>query len=152
MICIMGGDEMNSIGSNIKYINDQMIQRMNHNLKHDNLTATQLNCLIQLDQNQRSSLESKELEKLLRVSQPTVAGIVQRLVAKGLISTLNSPEDRRVKLIQLTTAGMELIDKAKEDMQRADRELVVALTDEEQAIFATLLEKIAQSLADHHEA
>ena len=141
---------MNSIGSNIKYINDQMIQRMNHNLKHDNLTATQLNCLIQLDQNQRSSLESKELEKLLRVSQPTVAGIVQRLVAKGLISTLNSPEDRRVKLIQLTTAGMELIDKAKEDMQRADRELVVALTDEEQAIFATLLEKIAQSLADHH--
>ncbi|WP_056937707.1 MarR family winged helix-turn-helix transcriptional regulator [Limosilactobacillus gastricus] len=143
---------MNSIGSNIKYINDQMIQRMNHNLKHDNLTATQLNCLIQLDQNQRSSLESKELEKLLRVSQPTVAGIVQRLVAKGLISTLNSPEDRRVKLIQLTTAGMELIDKAKEDMQRADRELVVALTDEEQAIFATLLEKIAQSLADHHEA
>ncbi len=102
--------------------------------------------------NQRSSLESKELEKLLRVSQPTVAGIVQRLVAKGLISTLNSPEDRRVKLIQLTTAGMELIDKAKEDMQRADRELVVALTDEEQAIFATLLEKIAQSLADHHEA
>ncbi|KRM01327.1 hypothetical protein FC60_GL000684 [Limosilactobacillus gastricus DSM 16045] len=148
----MGGDEMNSIGSNIKYINDQMIQRMNHNLKHDNLTATQLNCLIQLDQNQRSSLESKELEKLLRVSQPTVAGIVQRLVAKGLISTLNSPEDRRVKLIQLTTAGMELIDKAKEDMQRADRELVVALTDEEQAIFATLLEKIAQSLADHHEA
>ncbi len=40
---------MNSIGSNIKYINDQMIQRMNHNLKHDNLTATQLNCLIQLD-------------------------------------------------------------------------------------------------------
>lgn len=147
-----GGNEMNSIGSNIKYINDQMIQRMNHNLKHDNLTATQLNCLIQLDQNQRSSLESKELEKLLRVSQPTVAGIVQRLVAKGLISTLNSPEDRRVKLIQLTTAGMELIDKAKEDMQRADRELVVALTDEEQAIFATLLEKIAQSLADHHEA
>ena len=143
---------MNSIGSNIKYINDQMIQRMNYNLKHDNLTATQLNCLIQLDQNQRSSLESKELEKLLRVSQPTVAGIVQRLVAKGLISTLNSPEDRRVKLIQLTTAGMELIDKAKEDMQRADRELVVALTDEEQAIFATLLEKIAQSLADHHEA
>lgn len=143
---------MNSIGSNIKYINDQMIQRMNHNLKHDNLTATQLNCLIQLDQNQRSSLESKELEKLLRVSQPTVAGIVQRLVAKGLISTLNSPEDRRVKLIQLTTAGMELIDKAKEDMQRADRELVVALTDEEQAIFATLSEKIAQSLADHHEA
>lgn len=143
---------MNSIGSNIKYINDQMIQRMNHNLKHDNLTATQLNCLIQLDQNQRSSLESKELEKLLRVSQPTVAGIVQRLVAKGLISTLNSPEDRRVKLIQLTTAGMELIDKAKEDMQRADRKLVVALTDEEQAIFATLLEKIAQSLADHHEA
>ncbi|WP_040468533.1 MarR family winged helix-turn-helix transcriptional regulator [Limosilactobacillus gastricus] len=142
---------MNSIGSNIKYINDQMIQRMNYNLKHDNLTATQLNCLIQLDQNQRSSLESKELEKLLRVSQPTVAGIVQRLGAKGLISTLNSPEDRRVKLIQLTTAGMELIDKAKEDMQRADRELVVALTDEEQAIFATLLEKIAQSLADHHE-
>ncbi|HMR50568.1 MAG TPA: MarR family transcriptional regulator [Arachnia sp.] len=54
-------------------------------------------------------LTGQELSARLSVSAPTASGLVDRLAAKGLVSRAEDPEDRRVRRIELTPAGRQLL-------------------------------------------
>ena len=54
-------------------------------------------------------LTGQELSARLGVSAPTASGIVDRLVAKGLLSRVDDPDDRRVRRIALTPDGNHLL-------------------------------------------
>ena len=49
-----------------------------------------------------------------------VSRIVDRLFEKGLISRKENPDDRRQKSVEITTNGMELLDKMLSCEQKAD--------------------------------
>lgn len=50
----------------------------------------------------------QELARHLGVSLATVTGIVDRVVAQGLVDRHEDPHDRRVRLVELTEAGRRL--------------------------------------------
>jgi DNA-binding MarR family transcriptional regulator len=50
-----------------------------------------------------------ELGELLMVSAPTASGLIERLVEKGLISRSDDADDRRVRRLHPTEAGMEVM-------------------------------------------
>ena len=54
-------------------------------------------------------LTGQELSARLGVSAPTASGIVDRLVAKGLLSRVEDADDRRVRRIALTPDGNHLL-------------------------------------------
>lgn len=50
-----------------------------------------------------------ELGRLLAVSAPTASGLIERLVEKGLITRVDDAEDRRVRRLHPTEAGLDVM-------------------------------------------
>jgi DNA-binding MarR family transcriptional regulator len=74
-----------------------------------NLTMRQLKVVLLVSVN--GSATGQDLSHHLGVALGTVTGIVDRLVAHGLVSRHEDPQDRRVRRVELTEAGTKLIDQ-----------------------------------------
>ncbi|TYB56220.1 MarR family transcriptional regulator [Nonomuraea sp. PA05] len=74
-----------------------------------NLTMRQLKVVMVLSMN--GSASGQDLSHNLGVGLGTVTGIVDRLVAQGLVSRHEDPHDRRVRRVELTPAGAGLIEE-----------------------------------------
>jgi DNA-binding MarR family transcriptional regulator len=74
-----------------------------------NLTMRQLKVVMVLSMN--GSASGQDLAHNLGVGLGTVTGIVDRLVAQGLVSRHEDPHDRRVRRVELTSAGVGLIEE-----------------------------------------
>ena len=67
-------------------------------------------------------------------------GIVDRLVAQGLVERAESAADRRVKTLQLTAKGQKVMDAAVEKLPAVMG--CSSLSDSEQRIFHTIINKL----------
>jgi DNA-binding MarR family transcriptional regulator len=72
-----------------------------------NLTMRQLKVIMLVAIN--GSATGQDLAHHLGVALGTVTGLVDRLVAHGLVSRHEDPHDRRVRRVELTEAGTKLI-------------------------------------------
>ncbi|MGP3959485.1 MarR family winged helix-turn-helix transcriptional regulator [Nonomuraea sp. 3N208] len=72
-----------------------------------NLTMRQFRVIMLLSA--EGSASGQELAAGLGVGLGTVTGIVDRLIAQGLVSRREDPHDRRVRRVELTTAGASLV-------------------------------------------
>jgi DNA-binding MarR family transcriptional regulator len=105
-----------------------------------NLTMRQLKVVMMLSAS--GSLSGQDLAAGLGVGLGTVTGIVDRLVAQGLVSRREDPHDRRVRRVELTPAGTALADQINytglEHMRgivsRLDTEILTALDQVTRAI------------------
>ena len=59
------------------------------------------------------SLNVGELTEALGVSQPGVTRMLDKLQAEGLLRSVQSADDRRVRTIELTRSGQQLVARAK---------------------------------------
>lgn len=80
-------------------------QRMDARLEKDSLTSAQLRVLgdiMELENQGVPEINQRDLEKHVRLTHPTMTGLIQRLEAKGFVRTMPSPTDRRYKKIVST--------------------------------------------------
>ncbi|MGW4966780.1 MarR family winged helix-turn-helix transcriptional regulator [Nonomuraea sp. NPDC004186] len=77
-----------------------------------NLTMRQLHVIMLLALN--GSASGQELAHHLGVSLGTVTGLVDRLVAHGLVTRHEDPHDRRVRRAELSPAGTALIEEIQD--------------------------------------
>lgn len=132
----------NRIGFYIKKINDAFYKKMNQDLKKYNITASQMQFLLLLHDH-HGSMPMREMQKILHVAQPTLAGIASRLADKKIITLSVDPNDRRSKIVSETDKlGRDLLKKRGE----ADQRLLGALSPNEQNELESLLKKIFHSL------
>ena len=75
--------------------------------------------------------ESKDIEKELDISNPTVTGILNRLEVKGLITRVPCRHDARAKNIEVTEKALELDKQLRIVFQQSDEKLVESLSKEE---------------------
>jgi DNA-binding MarR family transcriptional regulator len=73
-----------------------------------NLTMPQLKALLVLSL--RPDASGQDVTDVMGISLATVTGIMDRLVAQGLVARREDPRDRRIRRLDLTPAGRELID------------------------------------------
>jgi DNA-binding MarR family transcriptional regulator len=59
------------------------------------------------------SLNVGELTEALGVSQPGVTRMLDKLQGEGLVRSMQSEDDRRVRTIELTGSGRQLVSRAK---------------------------------------
>jgi len=104
------------------------------------LTSIQVCVLILLDSDKPQTMIS--LAQMLNNNPSNVTGLVDRLEAQGLISRINKPSDRRVKLIGLTSKGEKLKNKIKLSLTEAEARLLANLSGTEKETFRTLLGKL----------
>ncbi len=72
----------------------------------------------------------------------SLTSIADGLERKGLLRRIRSDADRRVVHVELTEAGLEVSRSVMEFKSKFHRELLAALTEEEQAILLVLLRKV----------
>jgi DNA-binding MarR family transcriptional regulator len=95
----------------------ELQQRFQHMLASDrsnpffelNLTMPQLKVMLILAT--RGGAGGQELVSVLGVTLATMTGIVDRLVAANLVTRREDPTDRRVRRIDLTDTGRQLMDR-----------------------------------------
>lgn len=82
------------------------------------------------------ALRPRDLRRWMLVASGTLTPRIDRLEESGLVQRRPDPDDRRGKVVQLTSSGRSLTPKVVADLLRAEAELM-----------AQLPERIAQDLA-----
>ncbi|MFA5004420.1 MAG: MarR family winged helix-turn-helix transcriptional regulator [Candidatus Saccharimonadales bacterium] len=81
--------------------------------------------------------------KLYNCDPSNVTGIVDGLEQKGLVSRHEDPQDRRIKVIRLTSAGKKLQGEITKQLAINNGFLFDSLTHEEAHEFVVIIEKLA---------
>lgn len=115
------------------------------------LTGPQLVCLRAIGEKVETS--STALAKEVSLSQGTITGIVDRLVARQLVERKRSDRDRRVVTVTLTPAGKALVEQAPSPLQErfVDR-LAKLTTAEQEQLRATLYQVVEMMGGENIEA
>ena len=134
-----------SCGTLLKQIHDIMEKNANNVLREQDLTISQSGVLVLLDEKEGKTASFKELEKDFGVSQPTMVGILNRLVQKDLVEVLTDSEDKRIRKAHLTQKGADKCKEGYKHMNSAEEQLLKSLTDDEKMEFNRLLLKVRKS-------
>ena len=102
------------------------------------LSMAQMNVLTHLYYHRASGVLN--LTELMQVSPAGASQMVERLVQQGLVQRVESPEDRRVRLVHLTESGKKAVAESIAAHQRWMEDLMASLDDaQREAITYALL-------------
>ena len=130
----------------LKMIDECIKKKANNDLVEMDLTIVQHHTLVYLVHQENHTAELKAIEREFHVSQPTVAGIAQRLEAKGYVEALGNPRDKRVKLIRLTQQGEELCRRSWEKMKSRMNAMTAGLSEEDLSELVRLLDVVYRNI------
>ena len=129
-------DPKEHIGLMIKFLNGKISNKINKNLAEFNLTGVQheIICFIDRNESQRDVFQ-KDIEKCLKLTNPTVTGIVKRLEEKEMIARVPSEQDARCKSFKFGANNIE-------------KQLSKGMTDEEVKMFKDLLYRALKNMEE----
>ena len=107
------------------------------------LTSPQFAALSMLRTHQR--IDQATLAGLIAYDRPTIGGVVDRLVSKGLVKRETSTRDRRSKSLTLTEDGEAVLTKLLPIVKEIQDEILPGLTESERREFIRLAEKAADA-------
>lgn len=81
-----------------------------------------------------------------------LTGVISRMEERGVVERIHDAADRRVVLAQLTPAGREIVQRVEGARLEHTRELVEALTPEEQATVLSALQTLTSAHVRVHAA
>ncbi|MBL8312836.1 MAG: MarR family transcriptional regulator [Rubrivivax sp.] len=84
-------------------------------------------------------IDQRTLAARIGLDTSTVAGVVDRLEARGLLLRSASPQDRRVRLLSLTPDGAQLLAQVAPGMLKAQARILAPLPKAERAEFMRML-------------
>lgn len=98
--------------------------------EHAELTPTQLLTLSHLDVH--GAMRIGALAQALGAAQNTVSEVVSRMVRSGMLLKERDPADNRAVIVRLGPQGKAALEQHREGARRVNRELLEALTPEQQ--------------------
>jgi DNA-binding MarR family transcriptional regulator len=87
----------------------------------------------------RPGIDQRTLSRTIGLDTSTIAGVVDRLEARGLVQRKASPDDRRVRLLHPTEAGRRAWAEASPAVSRAQARILAPLPAAEQVEFMRML-------------
>ena len=107
-------------------------------------SAGQLPILVALKDGKR--LSQKELARLARIEQPTMAQTLSRMERDGVIQRLPDAFDRRSSLVSLTPAATEKMAQVLEVLLQGNEEALQGFNDAEKEALTNLLRRVISNL------
>lgn len=92
--------------------------------------------------NARPGIDQAGLAALIAYDRATIGGVVDRLVAKGLVDRVVSQTDRRAREINLTEKGKAIYEELVGHVQQVQHKILGGLTAEECRQFTDLARKL----------
>jgi DNA-binding MarR family transcriptional regulator len=91
------------------------------------------------------AIDQRTLARLIGFDTSTIAGVIDRLEARGLLRRHASPADRRVRLLALTDEGRAMLDRVVPGMRRAQERMLAPLPAGERAEFLRMLRTLVKA-------
>src|SRR5665647_2792335 len=105
------------------------------------LTQTQFAALSKL--HEVGPCSQNHLGRLIYLDAATIKGVVDRLGARGYVTALNDPKDRRRRAVALTDRGRQVTEAAMKVAAEITAATLAPLTEDEQRLVTRLLKKLA---------
>jgi len=106
----------------------------------EGLTQTQFAALAKLFE--VGGCSQNHLGRLIYLDAATIEGVVDRLGARGFVTALNDPKDRRRRAVALTERGREVTEAAMKVAAEITTATLAPLSAEEQRLVTRLLKKL----------
>ena len=140
--------ELILINKKFKMIHNAFEEHRNRQLNKYNLTSSQMDVLIYLKHNTDHEIHQREIEKWLRLKNPTVTGILNRLEEKGFIVRKMNQSDRRFRMLELTEKSQCIMKEICDEVQQMDKKLYSCMEEDERKKLAEYLERLLERLAE----
>lgn len=86
---------------------------------------------------------ANQIARLLNFTRPSTSAWIDKMQAKGLLLRQPDPTDMRAVRLEVTDAGRQLLNEAREAIQEGESGVMGPLTPAEQAMLKELLAKFA---------
>ena len=138
----------NDIGFLLKKVHDDLDSVLNKKLSPLGVTSSQADVLRFLDQRENERTTLRDVEKYLGVSHPTVVGLINRLVEKGLVISSRDPEDGRARNLSLNPRLSLAVEKERTADRVNDVEYLLTrgFSEEEIEMLRRMLRKMLANL------
>ena len=95
-----------------------------------------------------SDLDATRLSRVVAFDRATIGGVLARIEAKGWVVRTPSATDKRVKLLRLTPAGEELLDRVEPAVARVQERLLEPLAPADRTAFMRMMGQLADVYND----
>ena len=136
-----------SLGYLIGLTNRHMKRELDNKLKEFNITTSQFACLKLLSEEEKS-LTQIEIASKLRSDKVTAGAVIDKLIAKGLVSRERNIKDKRAYVIEITDDGLSVVKNTVEAAASVNRKALKGLSDEEVDSIVFLLNKINKNFME----
>ena len=136
-----------SLGYLIGLTNRHMKRELDNKLKEFNITTSQFACLKLLSEEEKS-LTQVEIASKLRLDKVTAGAVIDKLIAKGLVSRERNIKDKRAYVIEITDDGLSVVKNTVEAAASVNRKALKGLSDEEVDSIVFLLNKINKNFME----
>jgi len=89
-------------------------------------------------------MSQTDLADTIRIDRTNLVGLLNELETSGWIERRRSPEDRRRHIVELTTAGHEILSRAEFALAAAEDEVLSALDGSQRAALHDLLQEVVR--------
>jgi len=122
-------------------------ERFAHQLRPLGLQPRHFGLLLQLSRAEGQS--QQQLADGLGVHRNVMVGLIDELEARGLVERRRHPGDRRANALYLSPTAQRLVQQAERVASAHDRQLVAALSADEQRLLISLLQRVAAHAGLH---
>ncbi|MGE5676461.1 MAG: MarR family winged helix-turn-helix transcriptional regulator [Pseudomonadota bacterium] len=136
------------IGMLFGMLYNSLANRFNKDMDEIGLTSSQSYVMGYLIHNEGREINQKDIEEALRLMNPTVTGILNRLEKKGFIIRRKSESDKRYKIVEITEKGRLIKDKMAEKAVAANTALFSGVSESELAAFEKTLRKLMKNVME----
>jgi DNA-binding MarR family transcriptional regulator len=91
------------------------------------LTPDQYTALRWLNESKEDAICQKDLAKLMFTDPNNISGLVKRMESTGMLCRKNSNHDKRIKLLEITHKGKNLLSLATPVAKRLENETLIKL-------------------------
>lgn len=110
------------------------------------LTFSQYNVLRVLDASEHGENTMKNVNRIMLVSSANMTGIAKRLEKSGFIVRKSDPNDDRIKRLQITQEGTEVLKEIADHKEQSIRQYLTKYSDTEKtAILHTMRDILSQT-------
>lgn len=110
------------------------------------LTFSQYNVLRVLDSSENGENTMKNVNRIMLVSSANMTGIAKRLEKSGFIIRKNDPNDDRIKRLQITPEGTEVLREIADHKERSVRQYLIKYSGDQKAdLLQTMREILTQT-------
>jgi DNA-binding MarR family transcriptional regulator len=120
------------------------VHRYNEEVGKSGLTHRQFTVLAAVDSNEGKS--QTELVKITGVDRSTLADMVARMMAQGLVQRRRTKEDARTNSVRLTPLGKKMLKTAQNGAEDVDKQLLAMFSVADRKVVIDCLSEMASAM------